>query len=91
MNWVANELDCDASEDYFLAMTVIEAPNKLCAYVRVGVKECWLVLVPEKQIEIHRQPQGEQFAERTVHGAGGRVATTAVPSFTLGLDRLFAA
>ena len=32
-------------------------------YAGAGVKEFWLVLGPEKQIEVHRQPQGEQFAE----------------------------
>jgi hypothetical protein len=45
-----------------------------------SVKECWLVLAPEKQIEVHPLPQGEQFAEHAVHG----------PGFTVGLDRLFA-
>jgi hypothetical protein len=44
--------------------------SKLRAYAGAGVKECWLVLAPEKQIEVHRQPQGEQSAERAVHGAG---------------------
>ena len=45
--------------------------SKLRAYASAGVKECWLVLGPEKQIEVHRQPQGEQFAEHALHGPGG--------------------
>jgi len=65
--------------------------SKLRAYAGAGVKECWLVLGPEKQIEVHRQPQGGQFAEHAVHGPGGRVTSTAVPGFTVELDRLFAA
>lgn len=65
--------------------------SKLRAYASAGVKECWLVLAPEKQIEIHRQPQGEQFAEHAVHGPGGSVASTAVPGFTVDLVSLFAA
>ncbi len=63
--------------------------SKLCAYASAGVKECWLVLGPEKQIEVHRQPQGDQYAERSVHGLGGSATSTAVPSFTVALDRLF--
>jgi Uma2 family endonuclease len=55
------------------------------------VKECWLVLAPEKQIEVHRQPQGEQFAERAVHGPGGTLTSAVVPGFTVELDRIFAA
>lgn len=65
--------------------------SKLRAYASAGVKECWLVLGPEKQIEVHRQPQGEQFVEHAVHGPGGSLTSTAVPSFTVDLASLFAA
>lgn len=65
--------------------------SKLRAYAGAGVKECWLVLGPEKQIEVHRQPQGEQFAEHSLHGPGGSLTSAAAPSFTVELDRLFAA
>lgn len=64
--------------------------SKLRAYARAGVKECWLVLGPEKQIEVHRQPQGEQFAAHAVHGPGETLTSAAVPGFTVELDRLFA-
>ena len=60
------------------------------AYATAGVKECWLVLAPEKQIEVHRQPQGEQFAEHATHRPGGTLTSAAVPSLTAELDRLFA-
>ena len=64
---------------------------KLRAYAVAGVKECWLVLAPEKQIEVHRQPQGEQFVEHALHGPGGSLNSSVVPSFTVELDRLFTA
>jgi Uma2 family endonuclease len=64
--------------------------SKLRAYASAGVKECWLVLAPEKQIEVHRQPAGEQFAERKVAGPGERLVSSAVPSFAVDLDALFA-
>ena len=64
--------------------------SKLRAYASAGVKECWLVLAPEKQIEVHRQPQGEQFAEHAVHGPGGTLTSAAVPGFTVYLASLFA-
>ena len=41
--------------------------SKLRAYAEAGVKECWLVLVPEKQIEVFRQPSKDKFAERSMH------------------------
>ena len=74
---------CVSSHDY--------DRSKLRAYAGAGVKECWLVLGPEKQIEVHRQPQGEQFAEHAVHGPGGSVTSTVVSSFTVDLASLFAA
>lgn len=63
---------------------------KLRAYASAGVKECWLVLGPEKQIEVHRRPADDQFAERTVHGPGGRLISATVPEFSVELDALFA-
>jgi Uma2 family endonuclease len=65
--------------------------SKLWAYASAGVKECWLVLGPEKQIEVHRQPQGDQYAERSVHGTGESVTSTAVPGFVVDVASLFAA
>jgi Uma2 family endonuclease len=64
--------------------------SKLRAYAAAGVKECWLVLGPEKQIEVHRHPQDGRFTEQALHGAGGVLASAALPEFTLSLDALFA-
>jgi Uma2 family endonuclease len=64
--------------------------SKLRAYASAGVKECWLVLGPEKQIEVYRQPKDGQFTERTLCGPGGTLASTALPQFTLSLDAFFA-
>jgi Uma2 family endonuclease len=64
--------------------------SKLRAYATAAVKECWLVLGPEKQIEVYRQPKDGQFTERTVHGPGGALTSAALPPFTLSLDAFFA-
>jgi Uma2 family endonuclease len=63
--------------------------SKLRAYASADVKECWLVLGPEKQIEVHRGPQGEQFAEHAVHGPGGSLTSPTLPGFTVELTSLF--
>ena len=62
--------------------------SKLRAYASAGVKECWLVLGREQQIEVHRQPGEGQFAERALHGPGGRLTSTAISSFTVDLSQL---
>ena len=63
---------------------------KLRVYASAGVEECWLVLGPEKQIEVHRRPAEDRFAERVVHGPGGRISSATVPEFSVELDALFA-
>ncbi len=63
--------------------------SKLRAYAQAGVKECWLVLAPEKQIEVHGQPQDGQYAETTLHGLGGILISVAVPDFDVELGQLF--
>lgn len=64
--------------------------SKLRAYAGAGIKEVWLVLVPERQIELHRHPAGERFRERILHGPGGQVTSSVLPQFTVELDSLFA-
>jgi Uma2 family endonuclease len=63
--------------------------SKLRAYASAAVKEVWLVLAPEKQIEVHRLPGEAQFRERTVHGPGGQLASRVLPDFQVELDGLF--
>jgi len=63
--------------------------SKLRAYASAGVKECWLVLGHEKQVEVYRQPGKAKFAERTLDGPGARLTSTVLPSLTVDLGRLF--
>jgi Uma2 family endonuclease len=63
--------------------------SKLRAYAEAGVKECWLVLVPEKRIEVFRQPLKGQFTERSIHGPGGVLASGSVQRLNIDLTTLF--
>ncbi len=65
--------------------------SKLRAYANAGVKEVWLILAPEKRIEVHRQPAGDKFAGQELHGPGGRLTSATVAGLTVSLDALFAA
>lgn len=35
-------------------------------YARAGVAEAWLVVLPEKQVEVYRNPSPRSFRERIV-------------------------
>jgi Uma2 family endonuclease len=63
--------------------------SKLRAYAGAGVKECWLVLGPEKLVEVYRKPEGSAFGEHTVHGPGGRLTSSAFSNFSVDLTSLF--
>lgn len=56
---------------------------KLRAYAIAGVKECWLVLAPERQIEVYRQPQGERYAVKNVFLVGQRLTSSVLPTVTV--------
>jgi Uma2 family endonuclease len=62
---------------------------KLKAYADANVKECWLVFVPEKKIEVYRKPAAGRFGEKETFGPGGKLASTSVVEFTLNLEMLF--
>lgn len=64
--------------------------SKLRAYATADVKECWLVLGPEQQIDVYRQPRDGQYTDSTLHGPGGMVRSEAVPGFAVDLAALFA-
>jgi Uma2 family endonuclease len=63
--------------------------SKLKAYATAGVKECWLVLVPEKQIEIFRQPQDGRYLQRTLESSTATITTPLLPGFGLNLPKFF--
>jgi Uma2 family endonuclease len=63
---------------------------KLGAYADAKVKECWLVLVPDKKIEVYCKPVDGRFDEREIFGPGGKLKSIAVPEFELDLERVFA-
>jgi Uma2 family endonuclease len=63
--------------------------SKLRAYALAHVKECWLVMQPEKQVEVYRKSANGVFLEKTVVGPGGKLTCQALPSVTIDLDQLF--
>jgi Uma2 family endonuclease len=63
--------------------------SKLSAYAAAGVKECWLVLGEQQQVEIYQLSDLGTFDERISHGPGGKVTSRVVPAFSLDLAELF--
>lgn len=63
--------------------------SKLRAYATGGVSECWLVLAPEKQIEIHSEPRDGVYTQVATHGPGGMLQSRVVPGLMVDLNAFF--
>jgi hypothetical protein len=63
--------------------------RRLRAYAAAGVREVWLVLAPQKQVEVWRLLKDGQFAEPKTYGPDGSLSSVALPQFTLDLKALF--
>ncbi|MEQ2005634.1 MAG: Uma2 family endonuclease [Limisphaerales bacterium] len=63
--------------------------KKASIYAEAGVKEFWIVLVPERQIEIHRRPEGGEYREVTVVGVEAVAVCAALPAIQVNIAALF--
>jgi Uma2 family endonuclease len=59
-------------------------------YAEAGVKEYWIVLGMERQIEVYRQPEHGRYEERRVFGPDDLLDCAAVPDVRLRASDLFA-
>lgn len=64
--------------------------SKLRAYAKSAVKEVWLVLGPEREVEIYRNPSGEVYNFREVRKNGALVCA-ALPNVSVQIEGLFPA
>ena len=58
-------------------------------YAEAGVKEYWIVLAPEQQIEVYRRT--EQGQEKRIAGSGELIECMSVPAVRIQVSNLFAA
>ena len=85
--------DHPTPEDVYLVIEVSDSSlsfdqrTKLPLYARAGVPEVWILNVPLKQLEIHRQPTFTGYEQREVLRAG-MAAPAAFPDATLDVAAL---
>lgn len=59
---------------------------KLPRYAAAGIPEAWLVNLPRRSIEVHREPQGNRFQQVTVYRKGERIPVLMLPEVTIAVD-----
>lgn len=80
--------------DVFLLIEVadtsldIDREKKLPAYARAGIAEVWIVNVPEKTIEVYREPKSTGYESTTTFRAGEKASCMAFPDVSVDVAEL---
>ena len=59
-------------------------------YAEAGVKEYWIVLDPERRVEVHRRPEQGRYQEMCLVGPDETLPCASVPPVRIVLSDLFA-
>jgi len=62
---------------------------KLPLYARVGIPEVWIVNVQARQLEVYRNPKGEDYAEKRILQPSESVSLLAFPDVEIPLSEVF--
>lgn len=82
------------AEDVLLAIEVMDSSVehdrrlKLTIYAKAGIRECWLVNLPDNSIEVYRDPAGAVYKSAQVVESGQSIAPLAAPDVPLSVDDL---
>jgi Uma2 family endonuclease len=58
-------------------------------YAEAGVKEYWIVLAPQRQIEVYRRPENGRYQEVRTVGIDDTLECSSVPGVRLRVSELF--
>jgi Uma2 family endonuclease len=70
-------------------ITVDADREKAGIYAEAGVKEYWIVLPVERQVEVYRQPRGGKYEAREIF-TQGEIVCSVLPAIRVSLAKLFA-
>lgn len=82
-------------EDVFLLVEVADTSlgydrlTKSLLYASAGIQEYWIVNIPQKSIEVMRDPAGETYAACFVAESSATIEPFAFPGMSLVIARLF--
>jgi Uma2 family endonuclease len=62
--------------------------TKLPRYAAAGIAEVWIVNLIDELVEVYREPSGDEYTHRSVHGRGEVLAPAALPDVTVGVDEI---
>jgi Uma2 family endonuclease len=60
-------------------------------YAEAGVKEYWIVIAPERRVEVYHQPRNGKFHQTQAYGDTETIACSSVPGLTIRVSDFFEA
>jgi Uma2 family endonuclease len=57
-------------------------------HAKAGISDYWLVNLPERQIEVHREPRSTGYRTTTRYMPGDTLSPLAFPEIILGVDEI---
>ena len=66
----------------------IDRGNKARRYAQSGIPELWIFVLPDDEIEVHRQPTPEGYADVQRYRRGDTLSIQALPGVRLAVDDL---
>jgi Uma2 family endonuclease len=61
---------------------------KLPLYAAAGISDAWLVNIPRRSIEVHREPRGSRYQQITVFRRGERIALLSLPDVSVAVEHI---
>ncbi len=63
--------------------------EKLPRYARAGIEEIWIVNVPDRQVEVHREPNFLNYSSTAILKPGQSASPAAFPDISIPVAELF--
>jgi len=73
-----------------VADTTVETDRKvkIPLYARAGIKEAWIVNIPDERVEVYTDPSGEAYAQVKEFGRGERAQSETLANLVVGVAEL---
>jgi Uma2 family endonuclease len=59
---------------------------KLPRYAAAGIPEAWLINLPRRSVEVHREPRDGRYQQVTIYRRGERITLVMLPEIAVAVD-----
>ena len=71
----------DSSLDY-------DRGEKLALYARFGIPETWIAALPEQTLEVHTEPDGDEYKRKRIYSPGDTISPGCFPDIALPVSEI---